>query len=156
MKRYILLLICSSFMMIGYAQINELDSIRQKFEKDVEQLRADFEAYEAQARADYALYVESIKVIWGGDSVVDNTKRVWVEYDKDLHSRSVVDFEHGNVEVEVAISEKESQDSLLVNSKLAEAIERMLNSRGSTCPYPSSVETSAPLTDRPILEGLLK
>ena len=155
MKRYILLLICSSFMMIGYAQINELDSIRQKFEKDVEQLRADFEAYEAQARADYALYVESIKVIWGGDSVVDNTKRVWVEYDKDLHSRSVVDFEHGNVEVEVAISEKESQDSSLVNSKLAEAIERMLNSRGSTCPYPSSVETSAPLTDRPILEGLI-
>ena len=109
MKRYILLLICFHFIVIGYAQVNVLDSIRQQFEKDVDQLRADFEAYEAQARIDYARYVESIKGIWGGDSVVDNTKRIWVEYSKDFQSRSIVDFEHGHIEVEVLVNEEEAQ-----------------------------------------------
>lgn len=155
MKKFGLLLICLVVKIMSYAQVNSLDSIRLQFEKDVEQMRADFEAYEAQARADYARYVESIKGIWGGDSIVDNTKRVWVEYDKDFLSRSIVDFEHGNIEVEVAINEDEAKDSSLVNFRLAEAIERMLNSRGSTCPYPSSVDVSSPLTEKPILEGLI-
>lgn len=141
---------------LAYGQVvDPLDSIRKQFEKDVAKMRMEFEEYEAKARADYFRYVESIKNVWGGDTVVDNSKRIWVEYDKDYRSRSIVDFEHGNVMVEVAVEDADMKDTLLVNRRLAEAVERMLKSRGSTCPYPSSVDVSEPLTEKPILDGLI-
>lgn len=154
--KYVFFLICVLCGNKGGAQsFHQLDSIRYQFEQDAAQVRADFEAYEEQARADYFRYSDSIKSIWGGDTIVDNTPKVWVEYDKDYRSRSIVDFENGEVEVEAAIDIDKIQDTSLVNNRLVEAIERLLNSRGSTCPYPSSVDASAPLTKNPILDDLI-
>ena len=132
---------------------NTLDSIRMEFEREASETRADFEAYEAQARADYFRYVESIKEIWGGDTIVDNSKTEWVEYSPDFHSRSIVDFEKGGITVEIVTEESESTSD--IDKLLANAIERMLNSRGSSCPYSSTVDISEPLTNRPILEGIV-
>lgn len=110
--------------------------MRQQFEQDVVRMHSDFDSYEAQARADYEQYVQSIKSVWGGDTIVDNTKKVWVEYGKDYRSRSIVDFENGGIKVEVTVDEWEKQDTSLIDTRLVEAIRQMLDSRGSTCPYP--------------------
>lgn len=141
---------------IGYAQVvNPLDSMRQQFDLDITQMRAEFEAYEKQARADYEHFVQSVKSVWGADTVVVNTKKVWVEYGKDFKSRSIVDFENGGIQVEIAVDESEKQDTSVMNNRLADAVEQMLNSRGSTRPYSTSVDASAPLTEKPILDGLV-
>ena len=156
MKKYVFFLLCTFWGYLGYAQIvNSLDSMRQQFEQDVARMRADFVAYEAQARADYDRYVQSVKSVWGGDTIVDNTKKVWVEYGNDYRSRSIVDFEKGGIDVEIAVDESEKQDTSLIDARLVAAVRRMLDSRGSTCPYPSSVDVSVPLTDKPILDGLV-
>lgn len=156
MKKYVFFLLCTFWGYLGNAQIvNSLDSMRQQFEQDVARMRADFEAYEAQARADYDRYVQSVKSVWGGDTIVDNTKKVWVEYGNDYRSRSIVDFEKGGIDVEIAVDESEKQDTSLIDARLVAAVRRMLDSRGSTCPYPSSVDVSVPLTDKPILDGLV-
>lgn len=126
-----------------------MDSIRRQFEKEATQTIADFEAYskkareeyekyEAQARADYSRYTRSIKQTWGGDSIVDNTPTQWVEYSNDYQNRSIVNFDKGKILVEVALEDGNTMDSATINARLAVAIERMLNSQGSTCPYPSS------------------
>lgn len=161
MNRYRLGRICISLLGIfimncGFAQnLNSLDSIRAQFEQDAAQIRADFEAYEAQARADYHRFTDSIQRVWGGDTIIDNTPKVWVEYAKDFQSRSIVDFEQGSVVVETAIDSDDVNDTTLINVRLAEAVERLLNSRGSTCPYSSSVDVSLPLTEKPVLDGLI-
>ena len=156
MKKYVFFLLCTFWGYLGNAQIvNSLDSMRQQFEQDVARMRADFEAYEAQARADYERYVQSVKSVWGGDTIVDNTKKVWVEYGNDYRSRSIVDFEKGGIDVEIAVDESEKQDTSLIDARLVAAVRRMLDRRGSTCPYPSSVDVSVPLTDKPILDGLV-
>ena len=129
--------------------------MRQQFNQDVAKMRAEFEEYEAQVRADFNRYVDSVKSVWGGDSIVDNTKKVWVEYGKDYRSRSVVDFENGGIAVEIAIDESEKQDASLINQRLAEAVEQMLNSRGSANLYQSTDGVSNPILDRPALEGLV-
>lgn len=156
MRRYALFLLCTLWGYLINAQVvNPLDSMRQQFEQDVARMRADFEAYEAQARADYERYVQSIKSVWGGDTIVDNTKKVWVEYGKDYRSRSIVDFEHGDIAVEIAVDESEKQDASLIDRRLAEAVEQLLNSRGSTNLYESTDGISHPILDRPALEGLI-
>lgn len=156
MRKYIFFLLCFLWGYLVNAQVvNPLDSMRQQFEQDVVRMHSDFDSYEAQARADYEQYVQSIKSVWGGDTIVDNTKKVWVEYGKDYRSRSIVDFENGGIKVEVTVDEWEKQDTSLIDTRLVEAIRQMLDSRGSTCPYPSSVDVSVPLTEKPILDGLI-
>ena len=147
---------CILFLNVGYSQVvNSLDSMRLQFEQDVAKLREEFVEYEAQALADFNRYVDSIKNVWGRDTIVDNTKKVWVEYGKDYRSRSVVDFENGDISVEIAVDDSEIQDTSLINKRLFEAVKQMLNSRGSSNLYQSTDGVSNPILDRPALEGLV-
>lgn len=147
--------------------ISPLDSVRQHFESEAATSVADFEAasaaalaeyeaYVAAARADYMRYADAVRTVWGGgDSIVDNTPTTWVEYADDFRSRSVVDFDRGEAVVEVTLAAAEAADEATVQARLAEAIERMLESRGTTCPYASSVDVSEALTEAPVLDGLV-
>ncbi|WP_099292187.1 murein transglycosylase domain-containing protein [Butyricimonas sp. Marseille-P3923] len=171
MKKCVFVFLIMILVVYGYAQTvtstkTLTDSLRVQFEKDAKQITSDFEAYskqareeyakyEAQAKADYFRYVRSIKKVWGEDSVIDNTRTEWVEYSDDYHSRSIVDFDKGEIFVEITLDDIGVTDSTEINARLAEAIERMLNSRGSTCPYQSSVDASEALTQKPILDGLV-
>lgn len=155
MRTYIIFIImCIWRISLSFAQTNNsLDSIRWQFEQEAAQMHIDFEEYEKKVRADYFRYVDSIKKVWGGDTIIDNTPKIWVEYGAEFCSRSIVDFENGTVEVEIAIDEKENL--IRINDRMVKAIERMLDSRGSTYPYSFSENVADPLTARPILEGLI-
>lgn len=132
-----------------------LDSMRMQFESEARFAVEEFEAYSEQARAEYEQFVESIKLIWGGDSVVENTRTEWVEYGDDNTSRSIVDFDKGSIVVEVALDEAEVQDEALVSSRLAEAVKRVLGSRGSTHPYNGSGDSAEEISENPILDGIV-
>ena len=146
------------------ATAQSLDSLRQDFQKYRDQAvgdfeaysaaaREDFERYEKQMRAEYGAYVKSIKKVWGNDTVMD-TKKEWVEYNADRTQRSVVNFESGDVRVEVALDDPNASEEE-VNKKLASAIESMLESRGTSCPYSSKVDEQRALTKQPILQDLV-
>lgn len=127
----------------------------ENFEKFSEEARKEYERYEQQMRKEYFDYVSSIKNIWGNDTIVDDTKSEWVEYSDDYQSRSVVNFETGEILIEVAFDDIQKYDSAAIDRRISAAIEKMLESRGSTCPYSSKVDVNKFLTERPILEGLI-
>lgn len=156
MRKLILLWLClfSSHFAISQ-ELNFLDSLRLQFEHEAEKMRTEFEAYAAKATAEYEQYIKSIAKIWGTDSIVTDTRTEWVEYTPDKQSRSIVNFENGDIIVEIVIDPEKSRDSIHINERMAQAIEYMLNSRGSTCPYPSTVEKSEPLTHKPILDNIV-
>lgn len=112
-----------------------------------------YEAYEEELKNEFNGYVRSISMVWGLDSALTDTPTRWVEYSDDFRSRSIVDFDRGVVGIEVAVDGNASAED--VNGKLSEAVERMMTSRGSTCPWPSKVEKSHPITQKPIMDGLL-
>lgn len=143
----------------------ETDSISRKFSADADSLLLEFEQYSQKAfeeyqryetgmRAEYSRYVSSIRQMWGADSIVDNTPSEWIEYGNDFKSRSVVDFENGDASVEVVLDNVDENDTEEVEKLLAEAIERMLESKGSSNPYNNKGKGTA-LTSAPILDGLL-
>lgn len=145
---------------------SQLDSLRNKFQEETaqdirefdkfsEEARAEYERYEQQMRNEYFSYINSIKEIWGNDSIIDDTPTEWVEYSNDKKSRSIVDFDKGNILVQIAIDDIHKYDSTEIENRLADAIEKILDSRGSTCPYKSTVDISEKLSARPILEGLV-
>lgn len=146
-----------------YAQ-TDLDRLKQQFEDQASEDVNAFEAFSDSARQayfdyvrqqqqDYEMFVDEVKDVWGSDSIVDNTKTKWVEYGNDYRSRSVVDFENGTIEVEVAVDEDADEEE--VQQQLSEAVARLLDSRGSTNPNHSSVDFSQPVSQQPILKGLV-
>ncbi len=155
-----------SFCCYGQAVTSSVDSIMRSYESFSRGLQDEFEEFKTKAQEEYDEYVRiateefeaykrSIGRVWGQDDVITSTKTTWVEYSPDYGSRSIVDFKEGKVTVEVAIEEKNFTDSTTVNILMAEAVAEVLESRGSTCPYPSRVDTSEPLTAEPILDGIV-
>ncbi len=146
-----------------YAQ-SELDLMKQQFEQEAADEVNAFEAFSDSARQayfdyvrqqqqDYEVFTDEVKDIWGGDSIIDNTRTKWVEYGNDYRSRSVVDFENGTIEVEVAVDEDASEEE--VQQQLSDAVARLLDSKGSTNPNHSSVDFTQPVSQQPILQGLV-
>lgn len=146
----------------GVSAQTPLDSIRSAFEgqmdETVEEFREysrsamdEYNAYVRQAAKDFAEYTQSIQSVWGDEGTALDTPTEWVEYSDDFRSRSIVDFDSGDIIVEVMLADGAGMS----DSLLEETVRRMLESRGSTCPYNSSVDVSEPLTDKPVLEGLI-
>lgn len=128
------------------------------FEDYTREAREEYLRYEAKARAEYNRYANEVKRVWGTDSIgqiVDNSRTTWVEYSDDFRTRSVVDFEHGAITVEVALDEQQAAQPQQVDEALGKAVQQLLQSRGTTCPYESEVDRSEPLTQQPVLEGLI-
>lgn len=146
-----------------------LDSLRASFFVDADEMVSGFEKYAQEAEQEYKRRVAQLEEkyrrfarrvsdVWGTDSlghIVEDTKREWVEYGEDYKSRSRVNFETGRVVVEVALDPKEEKDSLKRAERLAEAVQRLLESRGSSSPYDPKRGRDEALTAQPILQGLL-
>ena len=96
-----------------------------------------------------------MKNLWGKDNVAEDTKTVWVEYGDDLKSRSIVDFEKGKIEVEILLDDVSENESSIINQRLMNAVDDLLNSRGETLPYKSDIDKKQPLSQSPILTGLV-
>ncbi len=164
---FLLIVMGAIYAPLAAQSLSPIDSLRQEFEREMsgsvssfeaysDAMLAEYKAYEEKARADYMRYASSVREVWGGgDTIVDNTPTEWVEYGKDFRSRSVVDFDKGEITVEVALEETEAEDAAIVETRLSAAIATLLDSRGSTCPYASAVDVSEALTVRPVLEGLV-
>lgn len=116
---------------------------------------AEYESYEAQAQREQRDYLNAIRCIWSGDSVLVDTPTKWVEYSKDFMSRTVVDFETGIVKVEVATLQGNTTTKQQLSQQLTSTLSRLMNSRGSSCSYNSIVDSVAQLSSHPIMEGLI-
>ena len=160
----LLALLSAVLMFFGTVRAQETRQSREDFEAEADSMRSefnayrdsvvrDYEAYEAELKQEFDSYVSSIAMVWGADSALTDSPTRWVEYSDDYNSRSVVDFDKGTVAIEVAVDENE--DLATVTRKLDEAVERMMTSRGTTCPWTSKVEKSSPITLRPVMDGLL-
>ena len=129
-----------------------LDQALEDYADFIDKSLEEYDAYLDRVHRDYEEFVLGVQQLWGGDSIVDNTQKQWVEYSDDYSSRSVVDFEAGTMTVEVLVDPDKTAQA---NQKLEQAIEKALGSRGSTNPYGNSVDERRPLTDRPVLNELV-
>lgn len=160
---FILLVVCHIPIKAQTTE-NELNSLVRDFNARINTEKNDFEQYAdsvkkayndyiEKATAEFNIYKNNIQKVWGGDSIVLDSKYEWVEYSDDFLSRSIVNFEKGNALVEVAVDPDADQEK--IDNKLTEAIYKLMTSRGSTCPYSSQVDQSKPITQNPVLDGLL-
>ena len=164
MKKIFLILALSCFNML-YAQT---ESDLEKFKREQEEamklmiqedslallnLEKEYQEYVKAEQEAYDKFVKEMGAIWGEDNVIETTNKDWVEYSDNGNSRSKVDFEKGEVTIEIVITPDESKSDEAVENKVEDKIKELLINRGKTKDYDSSKEQAVPLQETPVLEN---
>lgn len=91
----------------------EMEDIRRQWNQELQDIRGLWnqesssmqEEYRRQAAIIWEHYRREVDQIW--DEFRRTTAKVWADYSNDTAARSVVDFEHGTIEVEVVVPSAE-------------------------------------------------
>ncbi len=89
--------------LVQSAMAEGFDEYREQVNSEFEQTKNEFEKYRQQLLNAFSEYRAETAQVWGDKNNPVNDKKTWVSYQGDLNHRSVVDFESGLVNVEVAV-----------------------------------------------------
>ncbi len=121
-----------------------------QFKQYADQRLEEYLNYEKQLKAEYEAFKKEVMEKWGDKTMIESSQKKWVEYGKDKSSRTTVDFENGNVTIEVLADPQD--DEKKIQQKLEEAVGGLINSKGKTVDFDSKVIPTKPLSDEPILK----
>jgi membrane-bound lytic murein transglycosylase C len=129
----------------------DFDAFKRQINSEFKQSKDEFKEYRQQLQDAFSRYKTETAQIWGdGNSPVSNDK-TWVSYQGDLSHRSIVDFEGGTVDVEVAISSDKTLSDDNARDELKKTIVSTLKQGEDTrsiieiAKQPVAVPTGAPV-----------
>ena len=110
-----------SFFVVTLSQAEDFRDWKNQQQSGFKQVKDEFEKYRAEIDAAFKEYKRKTGAIWGKDNKLPSGKQ-WVSYIDKLNQRSVVDFEKGVVNVEVALPSDQRIDDEQARKKLEQAL----------------------------------
>ncbi len=143
-------------LILTQSTFSQKDDLEKEFVKDVAEMEREYRRFEKSAFEEFR---RDVRAMWG--DFVASTKKDWVEYSGDMTVRRRVDFEKGEVQVEVLVPKKKvDQSPQELEKRLAEEIERLVVDRGKNrdynLPTPDRIIPPSPLLPCPVLKGQLQ
>ncbi|MCK5002454.1 MAG: DUF3393 domain-containing protein, partial [Gammaproteobacteria bacterium] len=120
LSQYLCMLVASFFVVTASYAAGFQDWKNQQ-QSDFKQAKDEFELYKAEIDAAFKEYRRKTGAVWGKDNKMPGSKR-WVSYIDKLNQRSVVDFEQGVVEVEIALPSTQRVDDEQARKQLEQAL----------------------------------
>ena len=133
-------------------QNEKMQQMKKNQDEGIAKLQKEYEDYVKKEQEAYNKFVKEREIQWGKGNVKESTQKDWVEYSKDGKSRSDVDFESGQVTIEIIQEPGKQVDKKEIENKL----KFLLTNKGKTKDYDSEVEKAVPLQDKPVLENQVK
>ena len=109
------------FFITTAVQAEDFRDWRKQQQSGFIQVKDEFEKYRAEIDAAFKEYKRKTGAVWGKDNKLPSGKQ-WVSYIDELDQRSVVDFENGVVNVEVALSSEQRINDEQAKKKLEQAL----------------------------------
>lgn len=131
----------------------ELDAAKKEFADSADAALAAYLAYEEKLFEEYLQFRSEVMRTWGDSVMVESTSKAWVEYSDDRTSRSSVNWETGEVAVEVLVDPDDSPE--VVKEKMEKAVAELLASRGKPYGFDTSLHSGKTVSKKPILDGQL-
>ncbi|MBR5604106.1 MAG: DUF3393 domain-containing protein [Bacteroidales bacterium] len=165
MKRLFLMILLTLCMADAYAQVESEFEKMKKAQQDMfnaakqnnnetfDNIEKEYQRYFEAEKEAYNKFFKEMSSIWGNDNVKESTSKEWVEYSKDGNSRSSVDFENGDVVIEIILTPAEQTSEQRIEKKVENKIKELLISRGKTKDYDTPEEKAIPLQETPVLEN---
>jgi membrane-bound lytic murein transglycosylase C len=129
---------------------DDMDEYQRYLEQD-QQAFSDFQKKDLEA---FEAYKKKVEKEWG--DFVASSRKDWVEYSDDLQNRSKVDFEKGEVVIEILVDKKDAKNEQVIRQKLEKAVEHVATTKGKAQDYPGQTAQNVPVTPKPILHDQLK
>lgn len=146
----------SSFDQLRNDQKLNMNQMQSEFDDKVDQMRKEYDQKVELMREEHKKFQQEITQKWGDEEPIETTAKTWVEYSDDESTRSVVDFESGEVKVEILLSDSDfDSDGNVLPGRMERAVEMALSSRGHTMDYKSEYEPRKELGDSAILENMI-
>lgn len=129
---------------------DDMEAFRRYQQQDEEAL-SDFQKKDREA---FEAFKKKVEKEWG--DFISSTPNDWVEYSEDLQNRSKVDFEKGEVTIEILVDKNEAKNEAVVKEKLAKAVEHVATTRAKAQDFPGQTAEKKPVTPKPVLHDQLK
>ena len=110
------------------------DQYRQQMQQEFQRSKDEFQEYRRQLLAAFETYRRKTAAVWGAKSNVMPDRTNWVSFQGDLNHRGVVDFEHGTVDVGVALPADDKVTDAGARRKLEDTIVKVLKQGADTRP----------------------
>ncbi|MCW9014887.1 MAG: murein transglycosylase domain-containing protein [Gammaproteobacteria bacterium] len=101
---------------------SEFDSFKGQTNREFQAAKGEFKLYKQQLLAAFDQYKYQTAKIWGSKNTIMPNNRNWISYQNDLNHRSIVDFEKGTIDVEIAIDANSKISSTEAKKQLEQTI----------------------------------
>lgn len=101
---------------------SEFDAFKAQENAQFEAAKDEFNLYKQQLLAAFDQYKNQVSKVWGEKNTVIPDNKNWVSFQGDLNHRSVVDFEKGTVDVEIAVPVDQDTSDTEMQKQLTETI----------------------------------
>lgn len=129
-----------------------MEQMKSDQDSKMEEMNKQYEEYVKAEKEAYSKFMKEMSAKWGEDNVAESTRKDWVEYSDNGNSRSIVDFENGEAAVEVVTTPGKNVNK----EELEKTVKILILNKGKTKDYDSSVEKAEPLSEEPVLQGLVE
>ncbi len=129
-----------------------MEQMKSDQDSKMEEMNKQYEEYVKAEKEAYSKFMKEMSAKWGEDNVAESTRKDWVEYSDNGNSRSIVDFENGEATVEVVTTPGKNVNK----EELEKTVKILILNKGKTKDYDSSVEKAEPLSEEPVLQGLVE
>ncbi len=117
----------------------QMEDLEKEFFQDQGTMEQEYKSFEQSAFEEFRREVEAM---W--NDFATSTKKDWVEYSGDKTGRSRVDFEQGEVVVEVLVpAEEAKKNPAAIKERLTKEIERLAVDKGKNRDYPLPAKARA-------------
>lgn len=141
----------------GFAQ-DDFDSFLQnelaEFQNYSDQVTAEYDNYVAAEQAAFDEFRREVEELWGEFKGPSNKE--WVEYNPDRTARTSVDFENGEVTVEVITDIETPARNNVVNQRIQNTIEELVKSSAKTKDYSGGQEKPKKILKETVLADQLE
>ncbi|MFP4445376.1 MAG: murein transglycosylase domain-containing protein [Desulfosudaceae bacterium] len=117
----------------GGDPVNDVEALQQQFEQYNQQIQQDYQTeagnieeayqkYQQMIEEEYRAYERRILAVWLEAEI--STKKRWVEYSDDMKTRQVVDFDSGEIRIDMVLPEGATdQAEAMFQEKLRQLIQ---------------------------------
>jgi len=102
------------------------DNSRAEFQQFKAQQNDEFKLYKKELQDAFTAYKQKVAGVWGKKKAVIPTKKRDVSYLGNLKQRSIIDYDKGQVKVDIAVTPEEAGNKALLQKKMQKALNKAL------------------------------
>ncbi len=147
-----------SIMEVFAQESDSFEAYQKKAQQDFDSFRQNMEqeyaAYAKKQEEDFRKFKERIAFKWGKENVKTSGQYNWVDYSANDETRTNVDFEKGEAEIEILIPKEKAKNPEEVKKRINKGLQQLASAKGDINDFEQ--QDNKAVENDPIMNGLVQ